>query len=121
MKKNGVRKTELLFYLEYRTSAGHSCRRQMVLQCKKSSYDTHSHRRNRAYDNYSKVSLKRLRPLTQFLDPNKKTFFPSFGYCHFRFFLHFFRAASIQVSLYPDLGVKMSAQKIGQRYTVLFA
>lgn len=44
MKKNGVRKTELLFYLEYRTSAGHSCRRQMVLQCKKSSYDRHSYK-----------------------------------------------------------------------------
>lgn len=68
-------KQELFFYLEYRTSVGHSCRRQMVLQRKKSSYDRHSYRRNRAYD-YSKVSLKRLRPLTQFLDPNTKTFFP---------------------------------------------
>lgn len=76
MKKNGVRKTELLFYLEYRTSVGHSCRRQMLLQCKKSSYDRHSYRRNRACDDYSKVSLKRLRPSTQFLDPNAKTFFP---------------------------------------------
>lgn len=75
MKKNRVRKTELLFHLEHRTSAGHSCRRQMVLQCKKSSYDRHSYRRNRAYDDYSKGSLKRLRPLTQLLDPNKNTFF----------------------------------------------
>lgn len=66
---------QLLFYLEYGTSAGHSCRRQMVLQCKKSSFDRHSYSRNKVYDDYSKVSLQSLRPLTLVLDPNKNIFF----------------------------------------------
>jgi len=50
MELGNKRKTELLFYLEYGASFGHSCSRQVILQCKKSSYAREIYRRKRAYD-----------------------------------------------------------------------